>query len=58
MTDEPVKRSRARAVNNHDEREADGQQMIFKAFALPVIWRKEPETEMVKYFIAAARQDS
>ena len=28
--------------------------------AIPVvaIWRKEPETEMVKYFIAAARQDS
>ena len=33
MTDEPVERSCAGSVNNHDERETDGEQMIFKAFA-------------------------
>jgi hypothetical protein len=33
MTDKPVERRFARTVNNYDEREADGQQMIFKAFA-------------------------
>jgi len=33
MTDEPVERRFARAVNNHDKRETDGEQMIFKAFA-------------------------
>lgn len=42
MTDEPVKRTRARAVNNHDEREADGQQMIFKAFAFAMTVNVEP----------------
>lgn len=36
MTDEPVERRLARAMNNHDEREADGQQMIFKAFTFLV----------------------